>query len=120
MIVLVSKGDKILLARHKHRNTDVFTCLAGYVETGESLEECVAREIQEESGIKVTNIRYRGSQIWPFPDQLMTAFTAEWESGELVPEATEINELCWFSRDNLPPIPRKGSVAYRLIMGDLR
>ncbi len=119
MIVLVKKGEQILLARHRHRNTDVFTCLAGYVEAGESVEQCVEREVKEESGITVTNICYQESQSWPFPDQLMLAFTAEWKDGELTPQASEINELKWFNYDNLPPIPGKGSVAYKLIMKEL-
>ena len=120
MIVLVEKDGKILLARHKHRNTDIFTCLAGYMEPGETLEECVAREVQEEAGITVKNIRYVGSKSWPFPDQLMLAFRAEWESGELVPETSEIHELHWFSRDNLPAIPLRGSVAHDLITGVMK
>ena len=117
MIVLVQKDDKILLARHKQRNTDVFTCLAGYVEAGETIEDCVSREVQEEAGIEITNIRYAGSQSWPYPDQIMLAYYADWKSGDLVPEANEISELKWFSRDKLPSIPQPGSMAYRLIMG---
>lgn len=120
MIVLVEKEGKILLARHKHRNTDIFTCLAGYMEPGETLEECVAREVEEEAGIKVKDIRYVGSKSWPFPDQLMLAFRAEWESGDLVPEASEIHELHWFSRDKLPAIPLRGSVAHDLITGVMK
>ena len=117
MIVLVEKEGKILLARHKHRNTDIFTCLAGYLEPGETLEECVAREVQEEAGITVKDIRYVGSKSWPFPDQLMLAFRAQWASGDLVPEASEIHELHWFDRDKLPAIPLRGSVAHDLITG---
>lgn len=117
MIVLVQKEDKILLARHKQRNTDVFTCLAGYVEAGESVEECVAREVREEAGIEITNIRYAGSQSWPYPDQIMLGYYADWKSGKLVPEANEISELKWFSKNDLPSIPQPGSMAYRLIMG---
>jgi len=115
IIVLVKKDNQILLARHKHRNTDVFTCLAGYVEAGESIEECVKREVKEEAGITIKNIQYKGSQSWPFPDQLMLAFTAEWDNGELSPQYSEINELKWFNKNNLPSIPKKGSVAYKLI-----
>lgn len=117
MIVLVEKDNKILLARHKNRNTDVFTCLAGYLEQGETLEECVAREVHEEAGISITDIKYMGSQSWPFPDQLMVAFKAKWLSGELTPETNEITELQWFTRDELPSIPKPGSVAYKLIKG---
>lgn len=118
MIVLVQREDKILLARHKHRNTDIFTCLAGYIEAGESVEHCVSREVMEEAEITVRDIRYVGSRSWPFPDQLMLAFTAHWESGELSPETSEINELRWFPRDNLPPLPPIGSVARALITGE--
>ena len=119
IIVLVRKENKILLARHKNRNTDVFTCLAGYIEPGENIEECVKREVKEEAGIEITNIRYKYSQSWPFPDQLMIGFTADWESGELVPQKSEIDELKWFSKNDLPSIPKKGSVAYKLILSEL-
>ncbi len=119
MIVLVEKDDSILLARHSQRNTDIFTCLAGYVEYGESAEESVAREVREEVGIEIENIRYVTSQSWPFPDQLMLAFRANWKSGELTPCRDEIDEAHWFSRDNLPAIPKPGSVAHMLITGEL-
>ena len=115
VIVRITKDDKILLARHSHRNTDVFTCLAGYVEPGETLEECVEREVFEETGIKVKNIEYLGSQSWPFPDQLMVAFKAEYAGGEQKLQPEEISEIAWFTKDNLPPIPKKGSIAYKLI-----
>lgn len=115
VIVRITKDDKILLARHSHRNTDVFTCLAGYVEPGETLEECVEREVFEETGIKVKNIEYVGSQSWPFPDQLMVAFKAEYAGGEQKLQPEEISEIAWFTKDNLPPIPKKGSIAYKLI-----
>ena len=115
IIVRISDADKILLARHTQRNTDVYTCLAGYVEPGETLEQCVEREVFEETGIKVKNIHYVESQSWPFPDQLMIGFSAEYESGipKLQPE--EIQEVFWFHKDNLPPIPKQGSLAYKLI-----
>lgn len=117
VIILVEKNDTILLARHKNRNTDVFTCLAGYIEQGESAEEAVAREIKEEVGIAVSNIRYITSQSWPFPDQLMMAFKAEYKSGDIQIQESEIQEVAWFSRDKLPSIPKPGSVAHKLIMG---
>ena len=115
IIVIVHKDNKILLARHKHRNTDVYTCLAGYVEIGETIEQCVYREIKEETGIEVTNITYQLSQSWPFPDQLMLGFSADWKQGEITPQQEEIQEAEWFDKENLPPIPKPGSLAYRLI-----
>jgi NAD+ diphosphatase len=116
VIVLVRREGELLLARHAQRNTNVFTCLAGFVEQGETIEQCVVREIREETGIEIKNLRYVGSQSWPFPDQLMLAFKADWASGEPTPDKTEIAELRWFKQDALPSIPPRGSVAYRLIM----
>ena len=115
IIVLVTKGDKILLARHTQRNQDIYACIAGFIEAGESAEHAVAREIFEETGIKVKNIQYRGSQSWPFPDQLMLAFTAQYASGEIRLQEDELAEVGWFSPDNLPAHPRPGSISWRLI-----
>ena len=115
VIMLVSKCDEILLARHSQRNQDVYTCLAGFVEAGESIEHAVSREIMEETGIKVKNIKYFGSQSWPFPAQLMFGFTAEYESGDITPQPGEIADAQWFDRDHCPATPAKGSIAYRLI-----
>lgn len=117
VIVLVSRGDEILLARHVQRNTDLYSCIAGFVELGESIEQCVAREIREETALEVKNITYVGSQSWPFPDQLMLAFTAEYAGGEIKIQEDEISEAKWFKRDNLPTTPKPGSVAYNLIHG---
>ena len=117
IIVLVSKGDEILLVKHTYRNQDIFACIAGFIEVGESCEHAVAREVFEEVGIKIKNIRYAGSQSWPFPDQLMLAFYAEYESGDFNLQQEEIAEAHWFSKDNIPSSPREGSVAYRLIHG---
>lgn len=117
VIVLVERGEKILLVRHTYRNQDIFACVAGFIEAGESAENAVFREVLEETGIKIKNIRYKGSQSWPFPDQLMLAFTAEYESGDFSLQKSEIAEAAWFSRDALPPSPKPGSVAYRLING---
>ena len=117
IIVLVKKEGKILLARHAGRNIDVFSCIAGYVEHGESLEECVVREVAEETGIQVGNVRYAGSQSWPYPDQYMIAFYADWKSGEICIDPSEILEAQWFDPDNLPNHPMAGTVAWRLING---
>jgi len=115
IIVLVHKGDKILLARHAQRNQDIYACLAGFIECGESAEHAVEREIMEETGLKVKNIKYFGSQSWPFPSQLMFGFTAEWESGEISKQDDEIADAQWFSPDDCPATPSPGSIAYLLI-----
>ncbi len=118
IIVLVNKGDKILLARHVQRNQDIYACIAGFMEAGETAEHAVKREIFEETGIMVKNIRYRGSQSWPFPSQLMLGFTAEYESGEIHTQEDEISDAQWFDRNNCPATPPPGSIAYRLIHQD--
>ena len=118
VIVLISKGDKILLARHAYRNQDIYACIAGFIEAGESAEEAVRREVREEVGIEIKNIKYRGSQSWPFPDQMMLGFTAEYESGDLVLQKEEIADAQWFDRSNCPASPKPGSIGYRLIHGE--
>lgn len=117
IIVLVQKEGKILLARHTDRNQDVFSCIAGYVEHGETLEECVEREVFEETGIQVANIRYAGSQSWPYPDQYMIGFYADWKSGEINIDPSELLEANWFSHEHMPNYPMPGTVAWRLIHG---
>lgn len=119
VIVLVKKGRQILLARHSQRNNDIHACIAGFMEAGETAEQAVKRELMEETGIKVKNIQYFGTQSWPYPSQLMIAFTAEWESGEPKPQDGELSDIGWFSTDNLPNTPRPGSIAYRMIMSSL-
>lgn len=119
-ITLVSRGEEILLVKNKNSAYKKFACISGFVEQGESLEQCVAREIKEEVNLAVSAITYRGSQSWPFPDQLMAAFTAEYESGELAIQESEILEAAWFKKNALPPeseLPPPGSVAYKLING---
>lgn len=117
VIVLVNRGDEYLLAKHAQRNQDVWACLAGFVEIGETLESAVHREIFEETGIKVKNVRYVASQAWPFPDQLMFAFRAEYDSGEIKIQKDELQEAKWFNKNSLPNIPPEGSVAHNLISG---
>jgi len=117
VIVRVVKEGRILLARHVQRSHQFYTCLAGYVEVGESAEDCVHREVREEAGIEICNLRYAGSQHWPYPNQLMLAFTADWESGELILQADELLDAQWFDPSGLPNIPPQGSVAYSLIHG---
>lgn len=115
IIVLIEKDGKILLARHANRNTNMYTCLAGYLEVGESAEECVIREVKEEVGIEIKNIRYIKTQSWPYPDQFMMGFTAQWKSGDIVLQQEELEEAKWFDPNNLPTIPNPGSLAWELI-----
>jgi NAD+ diphosphatase len=117
VIMRVEKAGQILLARHVQRIPDLWTCLAGYVELGESLEDCVRREVREEAGIEVADIRYVASQPWPYPNQLMVGFVAQWKSGELQLQPEELAEARWFDPADLPTIPPKGSMAWRLIRG---
>jgi NAD+ diphosphatase len=115
MITLVTRGDKALLARGVQFQGPMYSCLAGFVEPGESLEGAVVREVREEVGIEVDNVRYWGSQPWPFPHSLMVGFTAQWSSGEIEIDPTEIVDAQWFTRDDMPPIPPPISIARKLI-----
>ena len=115
MIVLITRGDEILLARSPRFVTGVYSTLAGFAEPGESAEDCVVREVYEEVRLKIKNIRYVGSQCWPFPHSMMLGFHAEYESGEIVPQADEIEDAQWFRVDALPPRPMSRSIARYLI-----
>jgi len=115
VIVRVTRGDEILLARARRFPGRLYSVLAGFVEPGESLEECVARELEEEVGIEVAEITYFASQPWPFPHSLMIGFTATWVSGDLRIEEAELLDAGWFTRDNLPDLPGRVSIARRLI-----
>jgi NAD+ diphosphatase len=115
IIVAVTRGDNILLARAGRFPSEMYSVLAGFVEPGESLEECVRREVGEEVGVEVTNICYFGSQPWPFPNSLMIGFTAEYQGGEIRIDEKEIVDAGWFKADSLPKIPDKISIARRLI-----
>ena len=115
VIMLIYRGSDILLARAPRFRQGMYSVLAGFVEPGESLEETVAREVREEVGVEIKNIRYFGSQPWPFPKSLMIGFIAEYASGTITPEPTEIETADWFSIDNLPPVPGKLSIARKLI-----
>jgi NAD+ diphosphatase len=116
VIVLVNDGDRILLARSTRRGATFFSCLAGFIEPGETAEEAVSREVYEEAGIHIKNIRYVKSQPWPFPSQLMLAFYADYVGGELTLCPREIAEADWFDVRQLPSTPApKISVAGQLI-----
>ncbi|MBQ9430327.1 MAG: NAD(+) diphosphatase [Kiritimatiellae bacterium] len=115
VIVLVTKGDKVLLQRNTHYQGVVWSLVAGFVDPGESLEDAVCREIREEASIEVKDVRYFGSQTWPFPSNIMIGFRAEYVSGELKPDGEEVIESGWFDRDHLPEIPRPGSIARAML-----
>jgi len=115
IIVAVTSDDRILLARANRFPKEMYSVLAGFVEPGESLEECVRREVREEVGVEVKNIRYFGSQPWPFPNSLMIAFTSEHAGGDIHVDEKEIADAGWFTAKNLPRIPDKISIARRLI-----
>jgi NAD+ diphosphatase len=115
IIVLVNRGDSMLLARSSRFPDAFFSTLAGFVEPGESLEEAVHREVKEEVGIELKNVRYFGSQPWPFGRSLMVGFTAEYAGGELRVDEQEIAEANWFTVDSLPRIPPRLSIARHLI-----
>lgn len=115
IIVLVERGDEVLLARGTGFPPGMYSTLAGFVEPGESLEEAVHREVFEESGIRLSDLRYFGSQPWPFPHSLMIGFTAQYAGGEIVIDPAEIADARWFTYDMLPQVPQKLSIARRLI-----
>ena len=115
MMVLVWRPGEVLLARSPRFAKGVYSALAGFVEAGESIEQCLERETAEEVGVRVRDLRYFGSQSWPFPHSLMVAFTARWASGDIVPEPGEIEDARWFSVDALPGIPPQFSIAGHLI-----
>jgi NAD+ diphosphatase len=110
-----SLGHELLLARAPHYAPGMFSALAGFVEPGESLEDCVHREVAEEVGVRVRGLRYYGSQSWPFPHSLMVAYTAEWAGGEIVRQEDEIEAAGWFHIDALPGVPPRFSIAGHLI-----
>jgi NAD+ diphosphatase len=115
MIVLITRGDQVLLARSPRFVPGVYSTLAGFAEPGESAEDCVRREVMEEVQIKVKNIQYKGSQCWPFPHSMMLGFHAEYDSGEIVPQVDEIEDAQWFSIHDMPPLPASRSIARYLI-----
>lgn len=115
IMILVTHRGKLLLARKPAFPQGRFSALAGFVEPGETLEDTVIRETREEVGVEVKNIRYFGSQPWPFPHSLMIAFTAEYAGGEIRPDGVEIEEARWFDPKQLPKLPPPISISRRLI-----
>ena len=120
IIVLVNKGEELLLAKNAQTRGNFYSTIAGFVEPGESIEETVHREVMEEVGIKVKNLKYFGSQSWPFPNSLMLGFHAEYESGEFVLQEEEIADAQWFHYTNLPNRPALVSISGWLINDFLR
>ncbi|MDO7196187.1 NAD(+) diphosphatase [Acinetobacter pittii] len=117
IITVITRGDdEILLAKSVHNKTNMYGLIAGFVEVGETLEEAVQREAFEEVGLKLKNIQYMSSQPWPFPSNLMVAFRAEYDSGEIKLQEEEIADAQFFKIDQLPEIPFKGSIAHSMIM----
>lgn len=115
VICLVHKGDEILLVRAHNFRSNFYGLVAGFVETGETLEHAVEREIMEETGLRVRNIVYYGSQPWPYPNGLMVGFYAEYAGGEIKIQESELKTAGWFNIGNLPTIPEKLSIARKLI-----
>ena len=115
IIVAITRGEEILLVQSKNFRGDYMGLVAGFVETGETLEEAVQRETLEETGITIKNLQYAGSQAWPYPSGLMIGYTAEYESGDLLIQRSELNKGGWYNLRNLPAIPGKVSLARQLI-----
>ena len=117
IITIITKGDdELLLAKSAHNKSNMYGLIAGFVEVGETLEEAVQREAFEEVGVKLKNIRYMSSQPWPFPSNLMIAFHAEYDSGDIQLQLEGISDAQFFKFDQLPEIPFKGSIAHSMIM----
>lgn len=115
MIVLVTRGEELLLARAQRFNRPMYSTLAGFVEAGESVEETLVREVMEEVGVQVRNPRYFSSQSWPFPGNLMLGFHAEYAGGDILVQEEEIADAQFFHYTRLPEIPPRGSIAHALI-----
>lgn len=115
VIVRVTRGNSVLMTRQPRFPPGMYGLVAGFMESGESLEACVAREVREETGLRVRDVRYFGSQPWPFPHQIMVGFTAEYDSGDIVVDTTELEEARWFDRQDMPLLPPPISIARRLV-----
>ena len=115
IIVRIERGESILMVHARNFRDKHYGLVAGFVETGEDLEQCVKREVMEETGLTIRDIRYFGSQSWPYPCGLMVGFTAKYESGELHIQKEELNSAGWFTRDHLPILPDTCSIARQLV-----
>lgn len=115
MIVLISRGEEVLLGRAPRFKPGMYGLIAGYVEPGESLESAVVREVKEEVGIEIKDIRYWGSQPWPFPHTLMVGYTATYAGGEITIDPLELEDAAWFALDQLPLLPPPVSIARKMI-----
>ena len=115
IIVRINRDDSILMVRARNFRGTYYGLVAGFLEAGETLEECVHREVMEETGIRIKNLKYFGSQPWPYPSGVMIGFTADYESGEIKLQDEELCAGAFFTKDNLPEIPRKMSLARSLI-----
>lgn len=115
VIVVIRRGDRMLLARSSRVKRHFFSLIAGFVEPGENLEEAVAREVKEETGLDVSGVRYQSSQPWPFPHQLMLGFFADYAGGDLVLQEDEIAEADWYRPEEMPPVSPSTTIAGRLI-----
>ena len=115
ILVLIRKGDAILLVHARNFRGSFYGLVAGFLETGETLEECVRREVMEETGLEINNITYFGNQPWPYPSNLMVGFIADYVSGMIRLQDEELSEGAFFSKDNLPELPRKLSLARKMI-----
>ena len=114
-IVLVRRDEELLLVRNAQWPAGRYSLAAGFLGLGESLEECAAREVKEETGVDITDITYAGSQSWPFPSQIMVGFVAKYAGGELNVDYTELEDARWFPISRLPTLPPTRSIARRII-----
>ncbi|MDO4180532.1 MAG: NAD(+) diphosphatase [Bacteroidales bacterium] len=115
IIVLIRKENSVLLVHARNFRGTFYGLVAGFLEPGETLEECVHREVMEETGLRIKNLKYFGSQPWPYPSGIMVGFTADYESGEIKLQSEELSAGAFYDRDHLPEIPRKLSLARKLI-----
>ena len=115
IIVLIRRGDEVLLVQSKSFKSDYYGLVAGFVETGETLEQAVHREVMEETGLTINHLKYFGSQPWPYPSGLMVGFTADYVDGEIHLQKEELSRGKWFTKYNLPTIPEKLSIARQII-----
>ncbi len=119
IIVLIERENELLLGRSHHFPAGLYSLLAGFVEPGETLEQCIKREVAEEAGVEVGDFHYIGSQSWPFPHSLMIAFKAKWISGEIVIDKIELEDAKWFKKDEIPmSLPWAGMSIARVIIED--